>query len=381
MLTLLLAGLAGAVELETVRVFVGEGHARVLLIADGPLPEVLSAGPRAEHLAALPGVGLDPTLQESYRRQGASTVIAVRRGGVDSVRLEPQDRGLSVWVSLDEPRALTVQALGTHALLLDLQRDGLPADPTLPDPQALLAWLEDAAVGEGALAAPGRERLLIVVDPGHGGAEPGAIGLSGTREADVALAIALRLARELEQELGAEVVLTRTDDSTVPLQERAALANRLQADLFISVHANAAPGPTAWGIETYYMDEASDAGASELALRENAAGLSEPAQRLFRQLVVAGGNQVSKDLAEEVHQAIVSEVQERYGPEQTHDLGVKTAMFHVLVATRMPAILVETGFLTQPADELRLRHPPYQQAIAESIAQAVGRWAAARELP
>lgn len=381
MLTLLLAGLAGAVELETVRVFVGEGHARVLLIADGPLPEVLSAGPRAEHLAALPGVGLDPTLQESYRRQGASTVIAVRRGGVDSVRLEPQDRGLSVWVSLDEPRALTVQALGSHALLLDLQRDGLPADPTLPDPQALLAWLEDAAVGEGALAAPGRERLLIVVDPGHGGAEPGAIGLSGTREADVALAIALRLARELEQELGAEVVLTRTDDSTVPLQERAALANRLQADLFISVHANAAPGPTAWGIETYYMDEASDAGASELALRENAAGLSEPAQRLFRQLVVAGGNQVSKDLAEEVHQAIVSEVQERYGPEQTHDLGVKTAMFHVLVATRMPAILVETGFLTQPADELRLRHPPYQQAIAESIAQAVGRWAAARELP
>lgn len=379
-LLLLLLNLCWAVDLETVRVFVGEGHDRVLLVADGPLPEVLSAAPRAEHLAAMPGVSLAPGLLESYTRQGASAVIQVGRGGLESIRLEPQERGVSVWVSLREPRALTVQALGSQAILLDFQRDGAPADPTLPDAQALLAWLEGAAVG-GERVARATDRLLVVVDPGHGGAEPGAIGVSGLREADVALAIALRVARELEQQLGAEVVLTRTDDSTVPLQERAALANRLQADLFISIHANAALGPAAWGVETYYMDDASDRGASDVALRENAAGLSEAAAALFRQLVVTGGNRVSQDLADEVHAALLAELRERYGEEQTHDLGVKTALFHVLVATQMPAILVETGFVTHPIDEVRLRHPPYQEAIAESIAAAVGRWAQARGLP
>jgi N-acetylmuramoyl-L-alanine amidase len=215
-------------------------------------------------------------------------------------------------------------------------------------------------------------RPRIVVDPGHGGWDSGALGLTGTREADIALGIARRLAKELEDRLDAEVFLTRQDDTFMELRDRAAMANALDADLFLSVHANAAPGPTAWGIETYYLSDASDSRAASLAARENAT-VGDPtlAESLLEDLALSGTHALSRALATGIQTTTVSQLREVYGTEQIRDLGVKTARFYVLVFTRMPAVLYEASFLTNDADEMRLRQPLFQQRTAEAIASAV----------
>jgi N-acetylmuramoyl-L-alanine amidase len=225
-----------------------------------------------------------------------------------------------------------------------------------------------AAVGSG------EKRRLIVVDPGHGGRDSGAVGVSGIHEADVALAIAHRLKRSLERTLDAEVILTRDDDRFVPLQERAAIANALDADLFVSVHANASPSSQAWGIETFYLDAASDAGAARVALRENALSQGEKRDDLLTDLFVTGTNRLSRLLAQQVQGRVIHHVTERFGAEQSHDLGVKTALFAVLVWTRMPSILFESSFLSNPEDEIRLRMPTYQQTLADAMAEGIGLW-------
>jgi N-acetylmuramoyl-L-alanine amidase len=204
------------------------------------------------------------------------------------------------------------------------------------------------------------------------------VGVTGTKESDVALTLARRVARGLDERLHADVLLTRSDDTFVPLRERAALANQNDADLFLSIHANAAPASTLWGVETYSLDAASDAGAARVAARENALaeGRGDPTDRLFARLLAAGNDVLSRGLAAEIQARVVSELATIYGSSQARDLGAKTALFAVLVSTRMPAVLFEASFLSNPADERRLRTPHAQQAIADAIVDAVGRWLA-----
>ena len=213
------------------------------------------------------------------------------------------------------------------------------------------------------------------MDPGHGGKDSGALGLSGTHEADVALVLAKRVKKELERRLDADVVLTREDDRFVSLTDRAAIANALDADLFVSIHANAAPAPTVWGIETYYLDGASDIGAARVAARENAvAAVNGPVDGIVTDLLVSGTNRLSRELATGIQTEVVSGLTDVYGPNQIRDLGVKAAVFAVLVSTRMPSVLFESGFLTHPDDEMRLRHPVYQRTVAVAMADAVALW-------
>ena len=174
-----------------------------------------------------------------------------------------------------------------------------------------------------AAGGPPKERTVVVVDAGHGGFDHGAIGLHGTREADIALEIARRTAAALKARLGIDVILTRDGDYFVTLQERAAIANRNDADLFLSIHANAAPGPTAWGIETYSLDTASDAGAARVARRENAIvreseGETDP---LLSKMLVTGTNMLSRQLAGEVQASTVKSLQGMYGPSAIRNLG------------------------------------------------------------
>jgi N-acetylmuramoyl-L-alanine amidase len=190
----------------------------------------------------------------------------------------------------------------------------------------------------------------------------------------VALALARRLKRALEKALDAEVVLTRDDDSFLPLQERAGIANALDADLFVSIHANASLSPQAWGIETYYLDAASDAGAARVASRENALSKGEKRNDILTDLFVTGTNRLSRILATGVQSKVILRVGETFGEEQTHDLGVKTALFAVLVWTRMPSILFESSFLSNAEDEIRLRTPLYQQTVADAMAEGISQW-------
>jgi N-acetylmuramoyl-L-alanine amidase len=210
----------------------------------------------------------------------------------------------------------------------------------------------------------------VVIDPGHGGHDTGTIGADGTKEKDVALAIAKRL-RTVLTEQGLEVVLTRETDKFVRLEERARLANVARGDLFISVHCNSLPQRYIRGIETYTLNLASDRYAIRLAARENATsekGMSD-LQFLLADLATRANTEESVRLANQVQSGLVSSLRSKDG--KIRDLGTKEALFYVLLGTKMPAILVETGFLSNTEEEKRLASPGYQDDVARAIASGV----------
>lgn len=211
----------------------------------------------------------------------------------------------------------------------------------------------------------------VVIDPGHGGKDPGAIGRSGIYEKDIVLDISKRLAQLLRRSLRARVLLTRTDDRFLSLDARSAFANRSGADLFISVHANSSPSRGLSGIETYLLSEASDERALKVAARENGVPVQELSdlQIILTDLRVRGQINRSAPLAESVHEQIISNLSRRYS--RVRDLGVKQAPFYVLLGAKMPSILVEVGFLSHRRGEDRLKSPKYRQALASSMSDGI----------
>jgi len=212
----------------------------------------------------------------------------------------------------------------------------------------------------------------VVVDAGHGGHDTGAIGPSGVREKDVTLAMARRLARRL-QAAGFEVVLTRSDDRFLGLVERTAVANAAHGDLFISLHANAHPRRDRRGAETYVLNVTDDRYAARLAARENGllseASVDRQALRIRSDLDATASAADSRRLAQLVQREICSGVRQRVG--DVRDLGVKNALFYVLLGARMPAVLVETAFISNRVEERRLASRSFQDELAGDVARAV----------
>jgi N-acetylmuramoyl-L-alanine amidase len=214
----------------------------------------------------------------------------------------------------------------------------------------------------------------IVVDAGHGGHDPGATGPRRVREKDVTLAMAKKLAKRLRA-AGFEVVLTRSDDRYLALEERTAIANTARADLFVSIHANAHPRRNRSGVETYFLNVADDRYAARLAARENGLDLGgeREAVRILTDLDAKASAGASERLARLVQREIASGVRAHVG--EVRDLGVKGALFYVLLGARMPAVLVETAFISNKDEERRLASPRYQDEVAASIARAVSSFA------
>jgi len=217
-----------------------------------------------------------------------------------------------------------------------------------------------------------------VVDAGHGGRDTGAIGPRGTKEKDVALAIAQALAGKLRK-VGFEVVLTRKDDRYLTLDERTRIANDAHADLLVSVHCNAARRRNLSGVETWTLNVASNRYASRLAAFENAdADRSASDLRLIlADLATRANADDSRDIAQSVQAALVRSLRSR--GEKVTDHGIKHALFYVLLGARMPAILVETGFISNPLEEGRLRSRDRQRAAADAIAAGVREFADGRK--
>ena len=210
----------------------------------------------------------------------------------------------------------------------------------------------------------------VVIDPGHGGHDTGAIGKEGTREKDVALSISKKLAEAL-REKGLEVVLTREDDRFIRLEDRAKFANADHGDLFISVHCNAAAKRNLRGVETYTLNTSADRYSIRLAARENQSsekGISD-LQFILADLATKANTEESSRLANQVQRHLVSGLSRKYSGIK--DLGHKEALFFVLLGVKMPAILVETSFLSNPEEEERLASGAYQSAVAKAIAQGV----------
>jgi N-acetylmuramoyl-L-alanine amidase len=215
----------------------------------------------------------------------------------------------------------------------------------------------------------------IVIDPGHGGHDPGA-KKTGLSEAAVVLDIALRLENLLRKVPGIDVVLTRRGDHYVPLQERTAIANRESADLFLSIHANASRNSHAQGIETYFLNFATSAGAASVAARENAASDQSMAELTDMVKAIALNNKLdeSRDFATFVQRAMIRKL--RSTNKAVKDLGVKQAPFVVLIGAAMPSVLTEVAFMTHAREAKLLKSPGYRQKIAEALFDAVRKYQA-----
>jgi N-acetylmuramoyl-L-alanine amidase len=315
------------------------------------------------------------------RLDGSALARAVAGDQVDRVRAAQHDAetvrvvldlpgrdGLRFY-GLDDPPRLIVD-VGTRAASREARLGAARRPAATPVEEA-----GGAAAGEES--AESRPVRRVVVDAGHGGQDPGAIGPTRVREKDVTLAIARKLSARLKAG-GFEVVMTRSDDRFVALEERTAIANTQRGDLFLSIHANAHPRRALAGTETFILNVTDDRYARRLAARENGADPEEgaegsEAQRILTDLDARASTEASRRLAQVVQREITGAVRARFGDDR--DLGVKSALFYVLVGARMPAVLVETAFISNRREEQRLASPAYQDLVAASLARAVEQFA------
>lgn len=211
----------------------------------------------------------------------------------------------------------------------------------------------------------------VMVDAGHGGRDPGAVGPGGIREKDLVLYISKKLKREIERELGLNVIMTRESDVFLSLDKRTALANTKGADIFISVHTNANPSPKARGVSTYSLNFTYDKEARRVAARENAMSerrLSD-LEIILRDLMHTQWINQSARLASQVQAGMVKSLRGKYS--DISDLGSKQAPFYVLIGAKMPAVLVETSFITNRKECRRLQDAGYQSLLAKGIVEGI----------
>ena len=231
------------------------------------------------------------------------------------------------------------------------------------------------ANGETSLVrALGLKIGRIVIDAGHGGHDSGTIGADGIEEKDVVLDVALRLGKLLHDRLGAEIIYTRADDTFVPLETRTAIANKAQADLFLSIHANSSPDESARGVETYYLNFTSDPTALDVAARENAVSDQSIHQLsdLVKKIALKDKIAESREFAGDVEGSLYAGLQK--GNAGLKDRGAKKAPFVVLIGANMPSILAEISFVTNPKDAEQLRDPAYRERVAESLYKGIAHY-------
>ena len=245
-----------------------------------------------------------------------------------------------------------------------------PATPLAPVPTVPSANLN----GQFSLARQlGLGISRIVIDAGHGGHDPGARA-NGVNEAELVLDVAGRLRALLEKQPTIEVTMTRGTDVFVPLEQRTAIANRQGADLFLSIHANASRNSKARGVETYFLNFASNPEAEAVAARENSTsgGQMHSLPEILRAIALNNKIDESRDFADMVQKSMVSKLSARNG--QIRDLGVKQAPFVVLIGAGMPSVLAEISFLTNKQDAQLLKTGAYRQQIAEALYEAILRY-------
>jgi len=313
------------------------------------------------------GAKLDPGIKD----------LAIGDGLLKSVRIA-QFRASTVRVVLDldsikdykvftfsDPFRIIVDVKGERREEISAVKEVI--ETAKPEPAPIERTRPTEKTRPTARFKPGKIRR-IVVDPGHGGHDPGALNpTTGTKEKDIVLQIGLKLAQKIREELGIDVVMTRSTDVFIELHERTAIANKVGADLFVSIHANASLSRAANGIETYYLNLAKTTKAAQLAAKENGTTLEKVSvlQAVLFDLMANYKLNDSAHLADEVQSALHKKAQTGY--PAVKNLGVKQGPFYVLVGATMPSILVETAFVSNERDEQKLKDPQYQDLTAEGI--------------
>jgi N-acetylmuramoyl-L-alanine amidase len=345
----------GPVKVTSIEHFGSEGGGRVV---------VDLSGPTSFHVGALAAEGSkDPRIfvdVDQASSKGIARQIEVG-GAIRRVRTAPHGDGTRV--------------------VLDLAEDMHRRIFYLPEPFRIVVDVSSRPVEDAPPIKPGDPRPIkrVVIDPGHGGDDAGAIGPTGLREKDVTLDIAHRVAPILAHELGVETLLTRDTDVFVPLDERTARANAFHADLFVSIHCNASPDGEARGVESFVLDAAKEESRANarIAALENGLKLKslDPVDmdaemaRVFNGLKSGRVGEESRVLGGLLERSVLASMAERYPDTKEH--GVKSAAFYVLAGAEMPAVLFETSFISNTEDESRLATADYRQKLADAVANAI----------
>jgi len=284
----------------------------------------------------------------------------------DSVRVVVDIKSFETYkiFSLRDPFRIVIDVWGTKTAAAPEDEASLPSE----------------TIAKGGKIAPGslaKQLALgvrrIVIDPGHGGKDYGAPGyLKGVHEKQVVLQIARRLAAKIKAELGLEVILTRNGDRFLTLEERTALANTKSADLFVSIHTNASRDRRAYGIETYFLNLATDEEAIRVAAMENATSTKNISdlQKILYDLMQNAKINESSRLAAHVQTAVVGHLKNRQY-SRIKSKGVKQAPFYVLLGAQMPSILIETSFISNSRECQRLLDTKYQEQVAEGVVEGI----------
>jgi N-acetylmuramoyl-L-alanine amidase len=347
-------------------------------VANSPQPAAVTsaaAGHRSgtQEIAAL---GQQPNRVQATDHPTTAPIAASVAGTVPAP--QPDDNSLASTTPPPTTAAGTTAAKVTGrkhkkpSPLHPAPEDTTDADDT-PSPPAHEA--DVTAAGERSLVRTlGLKIGRIVIDPGHGGHDSGTTGPGGIEEKQVVLDVALRLGKMLKQRLGADVIFTRDNDTFIPLETRTAIANKAQADLFLSIHANSSPDSSARGVETYYLNFTTSPDALEVAARENAVSdesiheLSD----LVKKITLKDKIDESREFAADVQKSLYDNLEK--GNPGLRDRGIKKAPFVVLIGANMPSILAEISFLTNSDDARELQQPAYRQRIAESLYRGVSRY-------
>jgi len=286
-----------------------------------------------------------------------------------------------VTVSLPPPPEVKVPGITPGAAKTGPSADTGAASPvSSPAPDMLHPAAGDLGPDEVAKAArpssSGTSSLIrtlglkinrVVIDPGHGGHDQGTEGAKGLLEKDVVLDVALRVGKLVQDQMGAEVIYTRSDDTFVPLEHRTALANEKKADLFLSIHANSSSYPNISGVETYYLNITGTKDAMDVARRENGPTHDSifDLQDLVKKIALHDKSEESLEFAKRMEASLYAFSLKSFPGAK--DRGVKTAPFIVLIGANMPSVLAEIGFLTNSKEEALLKKPDYRQKLAEAI--------------
>ncbi|MEJ2200797.1 MAG: N-acetylmuramoyl-L-alanine amidase [Desulfuromonadaceae bacterium] len=379
---------AGLSTLKGIRYWSNSGYTRVVMDFDG------TADFRTNFLPANPQEGASPRIyldiQSGYGPE-LEQKVSVQDGLLRQVRAACYDQD-TVRVVLDlvsfsnykvfplqDPFRIVVDVFGEGVPELTGNPPELRALPATGKDEIARVLEQTPAPAEPKVALPasagppGLRR--IVIDAGHGGKDPGAIGPSGTLEKDVTLKIAKQLKKQLIAEFGCDVVLTREKDIYLPLEERTAIANKVGADLFISIHANANQNHSAYGVETYYLNFSKNDQAAAVAARENditQEQLGDLELILFDLMANAKINESSR-LASEIQSAMVKHLSRDYS--HIRDLGVRQGPFYVLVGATMPSVLVESAFISNRREESRLISRKFHEKTGAAIVQGVRNYA------
>jgi N-acetylmuramoyl-L-alanine amidase len=362
-----------------VRYSVDQERVRVVIETTQPSDfkaESLQSPPRV--YVDIPAVGGSDKLSDHYPiERNDSVVDNIRLGhsnGFTRVVCDLKNSADYNIFTLDNPARIVMDIANSADTVLKPDTEEIRTAPRAAEEHVdtLLANAADGYVDMVTLPSKkNSDRLCIVVDPGHGGKDPGAVGADNLYEKDITLALSKRLAKVLRKHLDCDVHLTRTSDVYLTLQQRTAIANRAGADVFISVHANASDNKSVRGTETFFLNFSKNDKAVEVAARENDMSLQEVGDLeliLFDLMANSKINESSR-LATEVQSSMVGELKRNFS--SIRDLGVRQGPFHVLLGADMPSILVEAAFISNPRDAKLLLNHNFQQTTAEGIAQGV----------